>query len=110
MEIELPWPPSTNTYWRNVNGKVLISKAGRRYRRDVALLARGRMEGRLSVTIEAFPPDKRKRDLDNILKALLDSLEKAGVYEDDSQIDHLAVYRRPVMAPGRVEISIHRLD
>ena len=38
-------------------------------------------------------PDRRKRDLDNILKALQDSLQAAGVYKDDCQIDLLTVKR-----------------
>ncbi|NBW22487.1 MAG: RusA family crossover junction endodeoxyribonuclease, partial [Caulobacteraceae bacterium] len=40
--------------------------------------------GSVRVVIEAFPPDRRKRDLDNILKSLLDALTHAGVWEDDS--------------------------
>lgn len=51
------------------------------------------MEGRLAVVIHATMPDKRKRDIENIQKALLDSLEHAGVYIDDSQIDDLHIIR-----------------
>lgn len=48
---------------------------------------------RLSLTIDAYPPDRRKRDLDNILKSLLDALQHAGIYSDDSQIDILKISR-----------------
>lgn len=41
------------------------------------------------------PPDRRKRDLDNLLKSLLDGLEGAGVFKDDAQIDDLQIVRRP---------------
>ena len=36
--------------------------------------------------IEAWMPDKRVRDLDNLLKAPLDALTRAGFWVDDSQI------------------------
>ena len=55
------------------------------------------MRGRLSMTMTLFPPDKRRRDLDNAFKAPLDALAHAGVYEDDSQIDVLTIRRGAVM-------------
>lgn len=62
-------------------------------------------DARLSVTIYAYPPDRRKRDLDNILKCLLDSLEKAQVFVDDSQIDELII-RRVRPNDGKVVVNI----
>ena len=44
IELTLPWPPSTNTYYRNIAGKTLISAKGREYRAAVAdqvLIQRG---------------------------------------------------------------------
>jgi len=34
------------------------------------------MAGMLAVKVRAYPPDRRKRDIDNIQKPLLDALEK----------------------------------
>jgi crossover junction endodeoxyribonuclease RusA len=48
--------------------------------------------GSLCVEIEAWRPDQRRRDLDNLLKATLDGLAHAGVFEDDSQIVDLRIY------------------
>ncbi len=98
IELDLPYPPSVNTYWRNVTGRTLISKKGRTYRKEmiatVAMQQPGDpLRGRLEVSVTAYPPDNRRRDLDNVLKALLDGMQHAGVYEDDSQIDHLAISR-----------------
>ena len=45
------------------------------------------------VEIEAYMPDKRRRDLDNVLKALLDSLTHGGLWGDDDQVDDLRIYR-----------------
>ena len=64
-------------------------------------------EDRLIVTIEAYPPDKRKRDLDNILKSLLDALQHAGMYPDDSQIDVLSIARKTTFK-GIVRVTIRR--
>jgi len=93
--MNLPYPPTLNTYWRHVGNKVLISKKGRQYRKtigDYVLVGRlPKFEGRIGCSILVYPPDKRKRDLDNIPKAVLDSLQHAGVYDDDSQIDVLEV-------------------
>jgi len=104
----LPWPPSVNHYWRNVGGKTLISAKGREYRDAVRILAIDESwpihaDKRLAVTIEAWVPDKRRRDLDNMLKAALDALTHAGVWEDDSQIDDLRIVRMPVGGMLKIE-------
>ena len=96
--LRLPWPPSVNTYWRHGRGRTYISENGKRYReivfvRTVRLLPY--CQQRVAVEIMAFPPDRRKRDLDNLLKALLDSLENAKAFDDDSQIDDLRICRMP---------------
>jgi crossover junction endodeoxyribonuclease RusA len=108
--FELPYPPSVNHYWRRVGFRTLISRGGRRYRRDVvALLAAGRaapLHGRLELVVHVFPPDDRRRDLDNLQKALCDALQHAGVYADDSQIDRLDVHRGPVVPGGKVVVQI----
>ena len=32
ITLDLPWPPTANRYWRNVNGRMVLSRAGREYR------------------------------------------------------------------------------
>lgn len=119
IELVLPWPPSVNQYWRHPSkgplaGRHLISEQGRAYRANVLhqITAEGqrhKLADRLSVSIMCYPPDRRRRDLDNVLKAALDALVFAGVMLDDSQIDRLAIERCAVGAPGRLEITIERL-
>lgn len=109
LNLTLPWPPTVNTYYRNVQGKTLISAAGRAYRAAVAdqvLVQRGakQLSGRLEVSIVAHVPDRRRRDLDNLLKGTLDSLTHAGVWVDDEQIDRLTIERGPV--GGMVKVTI----
>ena len=117
IELCLPWPPSVNRIWRSVGGRVLLSADGRAYRLAVAAAVLEQhgsgdpLTGRLSMTLRAYPPDRRRRDVDNLAKAILDAIEHAGsVYENDSQIDHLSIRRMAVAKPGRVEVSIGEVD
>ena len=115
MRIDLPWPPSINRYWRSpmaLRGRVLVSEEGKRYKamvRRAVLASRSTAFSdldRLCVEILAYPPDRRSRDLDNILKPLIDSLMGAGLFPDDSQIDRILITRQAIAKPGRVEVSI----
>lgn len=120
MNLTLPWPPSANSYWRHptkgaLAGRHLISQEGRAYREAVALNVidqKGRVAALacpLAVEIEVFMPDRRRRDLDNLLKALLDSLTHAGVWMDDSQIHDLRIKRAPTIA-GMVKVQIQPME
>jgi len=112
--LTLPFPPSVNRYWRHVGPRVLVSREGRRYRESVrTLLAAARPEpgtstfrGRLDMVVTLHPPDRRRRDIDNSMKGLLDALEHAGVYADDSQIDHLTIDRGEVVPGGSCSVHI----
>ena len=115
ITLTLPFPPSVNGYWRNINGRTLISVKGRAYKKAVARLvqwnhAAKQLESRLEVLVILHPPDKRKRDIDNSMKALLDSMQAAGVYLDDSQIDRLVIERGEVEKGGVAVITIKEID
>ncbi|WP_288081846.1 RusA family crossover junction endodeoxyribonuclease [Pseudomonas sp.] len=111
--MTLPWPPTVNTYYRHVvigrAPRTLISEAGRRYREAVKAQVAGQVEnalqGDLEVFVEAWFPDRRRRDLDNLLKSLLDSLTHAGVWQDDSQIIDLRIRKAPLVG-GMVKVEI----
>ncbi|MCG7932090.1 MAG: RusA family crossover junction endodeoxyribonuclease [Candidatus Thiodiazotropha lotti] len=116
LKFDLPWPPSVNTYWRHVVMKgrstTMLSKAGREFRKTAAgeLLAQGgvftELTGRLRVHLQAFPPDRRKRDLDNLPKSVLDALTHAKVWLDDSQIDDLRITRGHIVKRGLLRVTI----
>lgn len=42
------------------------------------------VKGRYRITISAYPPDKRQRDLGNLEKVVSDFLQTISVIEDDS--------------------------
>lgn len=115
MVIQLPWPPSSNTYWRRNGGRYFISTKGQAYRLHVikiclelGLANSFTEDDRLSVSILAYPPDKRRRDLDNLFKGLMDSLQHAKVFPDDSQIDELSI-RRIESRFGMIEVTVEKL-
>ncbi len=111
--IELPWPPSVNHYYRRVGHRTLISREGRKYRKEICAILRNLhvrpLSKDLSMTVDAYPPDKRRRDADNILKSLLDALQHAGAYQDDSQIKKLSVeLLEPHRPNGKVVVRLLR--
>lgn len=107
--LSLPFPPSANRLWRHWQGRTLLSREGRQYREQVArewLAARAQGFGRakLRVSIVAWMPDARRRDLDNLLKASGDAMMRAGAFADDSQIVRLCIER------GGIDRTNPRLD
>lgn len=101
----LPWPASVNALYRAVNGQVRVSEAARSWKaKAVAVLDSSRcfgvswpLAGRLGVVIEAYPPNKRARDLDNLIKIVLDCGNQS-LWLDDSQIDDIRIVRMGVDA------------
>lgn len=115
ITLWLPWPPSVNHYWMTSGKRRFIGKDGKAFREAVLLAflqarEQGFGRGRVSVAVVAYPADRRRRDLDNILKAILDALEAARVFDDDAQADRLQVERgeiRPKDAGVLVTITGH---
>lgn len=110
--IKLPYPPSLNRYYRTFRGRPVVSAEGKRYRQTVKEILVPAFEDKpeytaaMRVWIEVMFPDRRKRDLDNLNKALLDSITHAGVWADDSLIHDLRLVRAGVEKPGHVRLHI----
>jgi len=113
IELKLPYPPSVNHYYRRVGHRTLISREGRRFRKTVcahlATLRVRRLKGPLRIEIEVYPPDRRRRDIDNVQKALLDALQHGGLYDDDSQIVKLDIEKLGWATGGRTIVRIREL-
>ena len=86
--IDLPLPPSVNRLWRSNRGRVhraprylsWLKAAGW----ELVTQRPERLAGSVRVNISAGRPDRRRRDVDNLGKALLDLLTKHEVIQDDS--------------------------
>lgn len=111
--LVLPWPPTINHYYgRRPIGGVYIKPRGKLYRQLVWAKLRNveTVHGRLAVRLMACPPDRRVRDLDNVLKASLDAITHAGVIEDDKHIDDLHITRESPMKGGKLVVEIRSLE
>lgn len=115
ITYRLPWPPSVNSYIRHTGNRSYITHKGRAYRGEVSNVVLneetigGALRGRLALHIELIPPDRRRRDIDNHVKSLVDAMMHAGVFQDDEQIDELRVNRLHVESPGCADVTIHEL-
>jgi crossover junction endodeoxyribonuclease RusA len=114
VTLILPWSPSINHYWeRSHDGGMHIGKAGKRYIARIAeLVMANRLAGLIgdaavSVALVLSPPDtKLIYDADNYHKALFDSLTKAGVWVDDSQIKQIFTVLGDPVKHGSIEMAV----
>jgi len=112
--LQLPLPPSMNTYWRNFRGRTILSQGGREYKlavQEYVTINKVPSFGssRLMAIITIFPRDRRSIDLDNRLKGLFDALQDAGVFDDDSQFDKIEIARGSIKSGGGCTIVIATL-
>ena len=114
VELTLPWPPSVNLAYRTWNNKLVKTKVASAYFNQESLLIRSKGiqsfgESRIKVEVKCYPPDKKRRDLDNLGKVLIDTLENSGLFKNDSQIDDLHFIRECVKSPGFVVVRIEEV-
>lgn len=115
VEFELPFPIklSVNNLYRYTNSYVYKTKTAKDYQTLVYLKLLKEKKftvEKLIFVMEVYPPDKRKRDLDNLLKNVLDSLMYARMFHDDCQIVELHVIKKEVVKDGLLKISLKVKD
>src|SRR5258708_3125770 len=80
----LPFPPTANHAYAQVNGQRVLTDEHKHFRALVAQIAnRNRANipllGRIAISLVVYMPDNRKRDIDNFLKPTMDAMTDAGV-------------------------------
>ncbi|MTB45855.1 RusA family crossover junction endodeoxyribonuclease [Providencia sp. wls1950] len=113
ISLVLPFPPSVNACWRNVNGRTLISEKGRKFRGSAIVAIYEQLKRKpiaitepVSVKVKMYPPTNHKRDIDNYLKAPFDALTHANIWKDDDQVKRVEMEWCEVVKGGRFEIII----
>lgn len=112
VRLELPYPPSVNSYWLANGKRRYISPAGVQFTKSVIQIVRENSvksfgDKQVAINVMIHPRSKRRFDLDNTLKAILDSLQKAGVYDDDSQIEYIEIARGEQVEGGKAVIYLY---
>lgn len=103
--LHLPYPPSINNYWIASGNRRFISKRGRDFKLAVQeYVATHQLEsfGGAGVTVDIVirPRDARLLDVDNPIKPILDSLQDAGLFDNDKQVASVTSTRGLVMKGG----------
>jgi crossover junction endodeoxyribonuclease RusA len=101
LRFIVPGPPVSWSRTATVNGRRLTPKAQREYQRHartcatVAIAQRAwDPSARFAVVVRITRADRRRCDIDNGAKTILDALNGV-VWLDDSQVDRLEVERMP---------------
>ena len=105
-------PPSVNHYTKRTrHGGVMLTDKARAYKREVYsqvghLATREPSQARLAGEFIVHPANKRKFDLDNKMKLILDALEDARFFVVDEQFDEIVLRRGSVVKGGRVDVVL----
>lgn len=117
--VDLPRPPSLNRLWRFGRGRMYRSKAYMDWLRQADLhwlCAKPKMRvkgilGTFQAEIILSRPDKRRRDVDNGVKAVLDWAQRVEIIENDSLCEQAIIrYGKPEEAPLGVRLIIKGVD
>lgn len=98
MILDVPYPPSANRMWRYIRKRPILSKEYRDWKERSLFLVLQQDHEKIqepetvSIDMAVTPPDKRRRDIDNVIKPVLDLLETAEILENDSMVHRLNVY------------------
>ncbi len=110
ISLTLPWPPSSNVYWRMGHGHMHRSKAATDYIealrwKCLADGVREPLEGHLAITAVMYFPWPVKGDLGNREKVLSDACNGV-VWVDDAQLWDIHLIREYSKENPRVELTV----
>lgn len=91
MRFVLPIPPSVNAiYKRSAQGRMFMTDEGHDWKDEYAMKLRVASKGSVFGTgekvvceVRVWWPDKRRRDMNNLAKLTCDTIQEAGLVEDD---------------------------
>jgi Holliday junction resolvase RusA-like endonuclease len=105
-------PMSVNSFYRTFQNRILISKDGRIYKKQVLELLGNDFQkilGRVKLTLHFYFKDRRKVDLDNPTKPICD-IFKDVLFEDDDQIYKLELKKFIGTGEDKTYLKIEELN
>lgn len=103
-------PPSVNHYWLASGKRRYLSEKARKFHEVVRQIVPSyQSTSRLKLDVTFHFPNKRCTDIDNYLKATIDSLVKCGLCKDDEQFDELLVKRGNVIKGGLIRLIVSEI-
>lgn len=95
IRYSLPYPPSVNNLFFNTGRGRSKTDAYKAWQEAAgyAIVEQGRkrIRGLVALSIALVKPDKRKRDLSNVIKAIEDLLVSMSVIDDDSLVQRISI-------------------
>lgn len=89
--LQLPYPPSANRLWVRARKGMRKSDAYSAWLTEAGYIAKSQhqkpLSGPYKLSIHAKRPDKRRRDIDNLIKPLNDLLQSIGLIADDTDCE-----------------------
>ncbi len=103
-------PISVNAMYRSFKGRTILSARGRTFKKEISEFLSSlenidKIYGDVCVEIHIMFADKRKRDIDNYSKAILDSL-KDVLFEDDCCIQKLIMSKKIGTGINQISVAV----
>ena len=110
IEMQLPYPVSSNAVWSRTKTGMRKSTKYTNWLIAAGQIARHHrvhaIVGKYKLSIAASRPDKRRRDIDNLIGSVSDLLVSVGLVRDDSDCDMVSA--RWVTAGEGVTVRVER--
>lgn len=116
--FSIDWPPSVNrAFFNRKPGQGGRGRGKTQEYRDwrqtagweAKASAKPLAQGNYRVVIEASQPDKRRRDVDNFIKPVVDMLAATGLTPDDCHMDEVTARWVPGLSTKRLKVTIETL-
>jgi len=110
-DLTLPYPPSSNRYWRMAGSRLYVSAEATAYRKQVNAIVSllpidYQRYGDIGIRLHFYRP-RCSGDLDNRIKVVLDCLQ-GYLYADDKQVQKIIAERFEDKKSPRLEIWVMR--